>query len=106
MWRDNQRPGKEAEWRETVLLLLESSLSDEVRGVGLVPVAHPQQPAATVALIDALLHVITLNPLWVVTTFIADTVWGLTYYYSKDLTSSGTSHFVWDIIIFIVLPIK
>ena len=59
-----------------------------------------------VALIDALLHVITLNPLWVVTTFIADTVWGLTYYYSKDLTSSVTSHFVWDIIIFIVLPIK
>jgi membrane protease YdiL (CAAX protease family) len=59
-----------------------------------------------VALIDALLHVITLNPLWVVTTFIADSVWGLTYYYSKDLTSSMTSHFVWDLVIFVLLPIK
>ena len=52
-----------------------------------------------------LLHIITLNPLWVVTTFIADSVWGLTYYYSKDLTSSVTSHFVWDLVIFILLPI-
>jgi uncharacterized protein len=59
-----------------------------------------------VALIDALLHVITLNPLWVVTTFIADSVWGLTYYYSKDLTSSMASHFVWDLVIFILLPIR
>ncbi|MDA4114047.1 MAG: CPBP family intramembrane metalloprotease [Thaumarchaeota archaeon] len=59
-----------------------------------------------VALIDALLHVITLNPLWVVTTFIADSVWGLTYYYSKDLTSSVASHFVWDLVIFILLPIR
>ena len=58
-----------------------------------------------VALFDALLHIITLNPLWVVTTFIADSVWGLTYYYSTDLTSSVTSHFIWDLIIFILLPI-
>jgi hypothetical protein len=59
-----------------------------------------------VASLDALLHVVTLNPLWVVTTFIADSVWGLTYYYSKDLSSSLTSHFVWDIVIFILLPIR
>ncbi|MGA2199574.1 MAG: type II CAAX endopeptidase family protein [Nitrososphaerales archaeon] len=58
-----------------------------------------------VASLDALLHVVTLNPLWVVTTFIADSVWGLTYYFSKDLSSSMTSHFVWDIMIFILLPI-
>jgi membrane protease YdiL (CAAX protease family) len=58
-----------------------------------------------VALFDALLHIITLNPLWVVTTFIADSAWGLTYYHSKDLTSSVTSHFIWDLVIFILLPI-
>ena len=58
------------------------------------------------AMIDALLHLVTLNPLWVVTTFIADSVWGLTYYYSKDLTSSITSHFVWDVAIFVLLPIR
>jgi membrane protease YdiL (CAAX protease family) len=59
-----------------------------------------------VALIDASLHIFTLNPLWIVTTFMADSVWGLTYYYSKDLTSNITSHFVWDIVIFLVFPIK
>jgi len=59
-----------------------------------------------VALVDAGIHVITLNPLWVVTTFIADAVWGLTYFYSKDLTSNVTSHFVWDLFIFVLLPIK
>jgi len=59
-----------------------------------------------VALVDASLHVFTLNPLWMVTTFIADSVWGLTYFYSKDLSSSVTSHFVWDVVIFLVLPIK
>ena len=59
-----------------------------------------------VALLDALLHTVTMNPLWVVTTFIADSAWGLTYYYSKDLSSSVTSHFVWDIVIFILLPIR
>ncbi len=59
-----------------------------------------------VALLDALLHTVTLNPLWVVTTFIADSVWGLTYHYSKDLTSCVTSHFVWDVVIFILLPIR
>jgi membrane protease YdiL (CAAX protease family) len=59
-----------------------------------------------VALMDASLHVFTLNPLWMVTTFLADSVWGLTYYYSKDLSSNTTSHFVWDVVIFLVLPIK
>lgn len=59
-----------------------------------------------VALIDASIHVLTLNPLWVVTTFIADSCWGLTFHYSKDLTSNTLSHFVWDIVIFIVAPIK
>jgi membrane protease YdiL (CAAX protease family) len=59
-----------------------------------------------VALLDALLHTVSMNPLWVVTTFIADSVWGLTYYYSKDLTSSVTSHFLWDVVIFILIPIR
>lgn len=58
------------------------------------------------ALVDALIHLVSLNPLWVITTFIADSVWGLTYYYTRDLSSSMTSHFVWDIMIFVILPIK
>ena len=58
------------------------------------------------ALVDALVHASTLNPLWVITTFIADSAWGLTYYYTKDLGSSVTSHFLWDVAIFIIAPIS
>ncbi|MGA2666455.1 MAG: type II CAAX endopeptidase family protein [Nitrososphaerales archaeon] len=58
-----------------------------------------------VALLDAALHIVTMNPLWVATTFVADSVWGVTYYRTRDLTSSVTSHFVWDIVIFLLLPI-
>lgn len=59
-----------------------------------------------VAAADSALHLLTLNPLWVVTTFIADTVWGLTYYHAKDLSANMTSHFVWDVLIFILWPIR
>ncbi len=58
------------------------------------------------AIADALIHLVSLNPLWVITTFIADSVWGATYYYTKDISSSITSHFVWDVLIFILAPIK
>jgi uncharacterized protein len=58
------------------------------------------------ALIDAAIHTISLNPLWVITTFIADSVWGLTYFYTKDLSSSIISHFAWDVAIFVIFPIK
>jgi len=65
-----------------------------------------------VAFFDALLHLAALYrypgiaPLWSATTFIADSVWGLTYYYSRSLLSSFTSHFVWDVTIFLVAPIS
>lgn len=55
---------------------------------------------------DSMIHVVSLNPLWIITTFIADSVWGVTYYHTKDLSSSVSSHIVWDIAIFVVAPIK
>jgi membrane protease YdiL (CAAX protease family) len=62
--------------------------------------------APAVALFDAGLHLATLNPLWVATTFVADLGWGLTYRYGGRLPSSLTSHLAWDIAIFLVRPIK
>jgi membrane protease YdiL (CAAX protease family) len=59
-----------------------------------------------VAAADACIHLLTLNPLWVVTTFIVDSIWGLTYHFTRDLSSSMTSHFVWDAAIFILFPIR
>ena len=61
--------------------------------------------APAVALLDAGLHVFTLNPIWVGGTFITDVVWGLTFYYGKGTQASFTSHFVWDLAIFIVRPV-
>lgn len=58
------------------------------------------------AAFDALVHVASLNPLWVVATFIVDSVWGVTLSRTGDLTASMTSHFVWDIAIFVILPIR
>ena len=62
--------------------------------------------AVVVALLDASLHVATLNPIWVVGTFVTDLVWGLTYYYGKGLQGSFTSHYLWDLAIFVLRPVK
>ncbi|MDG6898520.1 MAG: CPBP family intramembrane metalloprotease [Nitrososphaerota archaeon] len=65
----------------------------------------PASPFAAAAA-DACIHALTFNPLWVVTTFIADSVWGLTYRYGGGLTSSVTSHLLWDVAIFLLFPIR
>jgi len=65
-------------------------------GVGAAPV---------VALVDAGLHLVTLNPVWVGGTFVTDLVWGITYHYGKGLQSSFTSHLIWDLAIFVVRPV-
>jgi len=61
--------------------------------------------AFAVALFDAALHLATMNPLWVGTTFVADSVWGITWYYGGGVRSSMASHFLWDLAIFVIRPI-
>ena len=58
-----------------------------------------------VAGIDAAIHISTMNPLFPATVLIADSVWGLNYYFTKDLYSNIASHFLWDLLIFVLLPI-
>jgi len=62
--------------------------------------------APAVAALDASIHVVTGNPLWVATTFVADLAWGMTYYFSRSLAAPFTSHFLWDLTIFIFLPVR
>ena len=62
--------------------------------------------APAVALIDAGLHIATLNPVWVAGTFFTDLIWGLTYYYGRGTQASFTSHLVWDLAIFVVRPVS
>jgi membrane protease YdiL (CAAX protease family) len=57
-------------------------------------------------MLDAALHIATLNPLWVGATFVTDLVWGLTYHYGRGTQASFTSHLVWDVAIFIIRPIR
>jgi membrane protease YdiL (CAAX protease family) len=61
--------------------------------------------APAVALLDAGIHVATLNPIWVGGTFVTDLVWGLTYHYGRSTQGSFVSHFVWDLAIFILRPV-
>jgi membrane protease YdiL (CAAX protease family) len=61
--------------------------------------------APAIALLDAAVHVITLNPIWVGGTFISDLAWGLTYHYGKGTQASFTSHILWDLAIFMVRPV-
>ena len=61
--------------------------------------------APTIALFDAMIHLATFNLIWVATTFVADLVWGLTYYFGRGFQASFTSHFIWDLAIFVIRPI-
>ena len=61
--------------------------------------------APMVALFDAVIHLATFNLIWVATTFVADLVWGLTYHFGRGFQASFTSHFIWDLAIFVIRPI-
>ncbi len=76
--------------------VLQRRLSSRVGGAA--PVAA--------AAIDAAVHLLSLNPLWVVSTFIVDTAWGVSYRHTDDLAGNVVSHFAWDLLIFILLPIR
>ena len=58
-----------------------------------------------VAIVDAIIHISTLNPLFPATVIVADSIWGLNYYLTKDLYSNIASHFLWDLLIFVILPV-
>jgi CAAX protease family protein len=58
-----------------------------------------------VAAIDAAIHLSTMNPLFPATVIVADSVWGLNYYFTKDLYSNIASHFLWDLMVFVLIPI-
>ena len=59
-----------------------------------------------VAAIDALIHLSTFNLLFPATTFVAASIWGLYYFKTKHMSSTIASHFIWDILVFIIAPIR
>ena len=100
-------PGNPAALQATVLAFDSVGFESYFRGT-LQRRMTPRLKAAAplvAASADALIHVASFNLLWVATTFVVDSVWGLVYYRTGDLTSSMASHFAWDVAIFILAPI-
>ncbi len=58
-----------------------------------------------VAAIDAAIHLSTLNPLFPATVIVADSIWGLNYSFTKNIYSNIISHFLWDLMVFLIFPI-
>jgi len=101
-------PGNPAYVQVAVLLFDSAGYESFFRGIiqaHLKPTMGPWA-APTVAALDAAVHVMTMNPLWVATTFVADLAWGLTFHYSGRLTSSFASHLVWDLSVFLLFPLR
>ena len=101
-------PGNSAYLQAAVLVFDSAGYESFFRGVVQARLKPSMGPwaAPTVAAFDAAVHIITMNPLWVATTFVADLVWGLTFHYSGRLSASFVSHLVWDISVFILFPLR
>ena len=100
-------PGNPVYLQAAVLLFDSAGYESFFRGV-LQKRLRPRfgvMAAPAVASLDAFLHVATLNPLWVGATFVTDLLWGVNYHFGGT-QESFTSHFVWDIAIFILRPIR
>jgi len=85
-------PGEETYWRG----LVQRRLSEKIGAKsGLI--------LATVAY--ALVHLPTLNPTLIITALIDGLVWGTLYQLTDSLVPGIVSHVLWDILIFVALPL-
>lgn len=55
---------------------------------------------------DTTVHLSSLNPILVLSAFITSIVWGYLFLYTKSLTVSLISHVLWDILVFVLFPIR
>jgi len=101
-------PGNAAYVQVAVLLFDSAGYESFFRGILQARLRQALGPwaAPAVAGIDAAVHIVTLNPLWVATTFVADLAWGLTFHLSGRLSASFTSHFIWDVTVFLLFPLR
>ena len=85
-------PGEETYWRG----LVQRRLSEKIG-------ARPGLVLATIAY--ALVHLPTLNPALIITALIDGLVWGTLYQLTDSLVPGIISHALWDILIFVTLPL-
>jgi len=85
-------PGEEIYWRGLVQRRLTERIGPRV-GVVMAAAAY------------ALVHLPTLNPTLILTAFIGGLVWGELYQLTDSLIPGIISHALWDVLIFVILPL-
>lgn len=55
---------------------------------------------------DTTVHISSLNPVLVGAAFVTSICWALIFRYTHDLSASLTSHIIWDILVFVILPVS
>jgi membrane protease YdiL (CAAX protease family) len=85
-------PGEETYWRG----LVQRRFSERI---------GPKTGLLLAAFAYALVHLPTLNPMLIITAFIGGLAWGALYQLTDNLVPVIISHTLWDILIFVVLPL-
>jgi len=85
-------PGEEIYWRG----LVQHRLTERI---------GPRVGFVMAAAAYALVHLPTLNPILILTAFIGGLVWGELYQLTDSLIPGIISHALWDVLIFVILPL-
>ncbi|MGA3404190.1 MAG: CPBP family intramembrane glutamic endopeptidase [Candidatus Bathyarchaeia archaeon] len=85
-------PGEETYWRG----LVQRRLTERV---------GPRAGLLLSASVYSMVHLPTLNPTLILTAFIGGLVWGALYELTGNLVPVIISHTLWDILIFVILPL-
>jgi membrane protease YdiL (CAAX protease family) len=100
----------EPSWLVAALLILPIAPGEELYWRGLIQRAFSDRNGAYVGLLGAslayaLVHVPTFNVPLVLTAFIGGLVWGWLYEFTNSLTPGIVSHILWDLMIFVLVPL-
>jgi len=85
-------PGEETYWRG----LVQRRLTERT---------GPKAGLVLAAAAYALVHLPTLNPTLIITALIGGLVWGTLYQRTDNLVPGIISHALWDVLIFVILPL-
>jgi len=93
-----------------VLLIFPIAPAEEIYWRGLIQRrlserSNPKTGLLLGAAAYALVHLPTLNPILIITALIDGLVWGAIYQRTNSLVPGIISHVIWDILIFVVLPL-
>jgi len=93
-----------------VLLIFPIAPAEEIYWRGLIQRrlterSNPKTGLLLGAAAYALVHLPTLNPILIITALIDGLAWGAIYQRTNSLVPGIISHVIWDILIFVVLPL-